>query len=88
MFPDMKVKVTLSNLDQNLLLEFCLLLQKRHIPRVEWRVGGGFGHLPKEFFIFYKSLVTSKRFEVELTVMSLLGYFRETLYFQRHQKKL
>ena len=80
--------MALSNLDQNLLLEFCLLLQERHIPRVEWRVGGGFGHLPKKIVIFYKSLITSKRFEVELTVMSLLGYFRDALYFQRHQKKI
>ena len=48
--------------------------------------GEVFGHLPEKIGIIYKSLITSKRWEVELTVMSPLGYFRETLYFQRHQQ--
>ena len=47
---------------------------------------GNFGHLTKKIDVFNKSLITFKRLEVELTVMSLLGYFRETLYLQIHKK--
>ena len=39
---------------------------------------GHFGHLTKKTDIFDKSLISSKHLELELTVMSLLGYFRET----------
>ena len=79
--------VIFSNFNQNLLLEFCFLLQKKHIQRVEWRMTGNFGHLTKTTDIFDKSLITSKRLEVELTVMSPLGYFRETLFSRKTLKK-
>ena len=48
---------------------------------------GNFVHLTKKIIIFDKNLITSKRLEVELTVMSPLGYFRETLFSQKTLKK-
>ena len=87
--------VTLSKQDQTLSGEFYLLLEYGNFARVEWRVGGRrhivlpcFRHIQNKSVTLHNSLITAKHWELEHPVMSLLGYFRETLYFKRHTNKL